>query len=374
VVIAGQQTVTDGNGGFAFAEVPNTYDAIVAEPYGTQISVYYGLTRRDPILSHTATYTSALDDPPHTATVSGTLSGDFPFPVDAYHLATVYFFADRGTSTWSLGQPFESAGPGYGPVDVGWVGESSVAGILVSIGQIWTEQRHWTSAYLASGALALTDGGLASEDLSLSTVPTGRIAGSVQMYAGNGVEGILFSYHIPGTMGSISLDECTTSGNYDCELPDLGPLGGSYCATIQDVFGYAQATRCDAGIGMTDFSIQVQAPPQFKTPVTGTPTAGDSKLTWAGVTNAVYLFDAGPDFATPAAPHVQAYTSASQLRWPDLEAVGVSFPSGSTYTCQVSALVPYTSIDDLESSQGLAATGIDRQQISSTTIALPLVP
>jgi len=373
VVVAGQRTVTDSRGGFSFEYVPPTYDAMVAEPDGMQISVYYGLTRRDPILSHISTYTTALDEPPHTATVSGTLSGDFPFPVDSYHLAAIYYFADRGAVTWHLGQPFRSAGPDYGPVQVKWVGDSKVAGTLAALGQIGTEERHWTNAYLASASLPLAEGDLVTQDLVLSAVPTGRIAGTIQMYQGNGVEAVLLSYHIPGKSGRISLDQCATTGRFDCELPDLSALGGDYCASIVDVFGYAQATRCGGAIGMTDFSIQVVAPPQFKSPVTGTPTSKGSRLTWGGVQNAVFLLEIGPDFPTPNAPIVRAYTSATQLRWPDLQAMGIAFLGGSTYTCQVSALLPYASIDDLASSHGPAAMGVDRQQLDSNTIELPLV-
>jgi hypothetical protein len=55
-----------------------------------------------------------------------------------------------------------------------------------------------TNAYLATGPLILADGDLASQDLSLFSVATGRIAGSIQMCQGNGVEGVLLSYQIAG--------------------------------------------------------------------------------------------------------------------------------------------------------------------------------
>ena len=188
VSIAGQIATTDASGRFYFDDVPDIYDAIVAEPDGSQVSIYYGLTRRDPVLSHAASYTSALDDPPHVATLSGLLSGSFPFPVGTYHFATIFFLTERSNTTWYLGQPFQSSGPGYGPLPVRWAGDPSVSGNLIALGQIGTEQQHWTTAFLASTSFSIADGAKATRDMSMSSVPIGKIAGSVQMYSGNAVE------------------------------------------------------------------------------------------------------------------------------------------------------------------------------------------
>jgi hypothetical protein len=124
---------------------------------------------------------------------------------------------------------------------------------------------------------------------------------------------------------------------------------------------------------MTDFSIQVQTPPQIVKPENGSPITKDSKLSWSSIRNGMYLLDLSPDFETPTAPHIQAYVSGTQLGWPDLKSIGVEFPSGITYTCQVSGLIPYASIDDLASSEGPYKTGLDRQQLDSDTIDLVLV-
>jgi hypothetical protein len=244
---------------------------------------------------------------------------------------------------------------------------------LIALGQIGTEQQHWTTAFLASTSFSIADGAKATRDMSMSSVPIGKIAGSVQMYSGNAVEAVLFSYHVPSKQGGIDIDQCSTTGKFNCDLPDLSGLGGDYCFSIQDAFGDVSATRCGGQIGMTDFSMQVPAPPQFKSLVTGTPISKTEKLSWTGLSHAVYMLDVGPDFAGRNTPHVQAYTSDTQLGWPDLSSLGVSFPSGSTYNCRVSALVPYSSIDDFASSRGRTATGADRQQLDSQTSKLPLV-
>jgi hypothetical protein len=124
---------------------------------------------------------------------------------------------------------------------------------------------------------------------------------------------------------------------------------------------------------MNDFSIQVQAPPQIQKPTDGSPITKDSKLSWTGIPNGVYMLDLSPDRITATSPHIQIYTSATQLRWPDLHAIGVEFPVGVTYTCQVSGLSPYASMDDLASSRGLFNDEMDRQWLDSAKIDLSLV-
>jgi hypothetical protein len=124
---------------------------------------------------------------------------------------------------------------------------------------------------------------------------------------------------------------------------------------------------------MNDFSIQVQAPPQIQKPADGSPITKDSKLSWTRIPNGVYMLDLSPDRIAATSPHIQVYTSATQLLWPDLRAIGVAFPADVTYTCQVSGLSPYASMDDLASSRGPFNTEMDRQRLDSATIDLSLV-
>jgi len=373
VVIGSQSTTTKDDGSFTFDQVPDIYDAMIVEPDGTQVSIYYGLTRRNPILSHTASYSSDLDDPTQMVSISGTLSGDgFPFPVDSGHLVTLYFLADRGHGSAQVTDQFGSPGPDYGPIRVGWDGDSSVTGTVVALGQYGSSATPWLGAFLGSKAVTLAGGGAVKVDLTLSPLSMGRIAGTVQMYPGNAVLGVSFGYHLPGTKGKVGFDKCSTKGAFDCELPDLSTLGGEYCLDIEDEHGSARATKCGAAIGMTDFSIQVQTPPTFQNPPNGSSILKSSKLFWSAIQNGVYLLDAGPDIGTPTAPHIQAYISATQILWPDLQAIGVQFPIGTTYTCIVTGLVPYQSIDDLASSRGLSATQMDRQQLDSAKVVFKL--
>jgi hypothetical protein len=259
VVIGAQSTVTDGSGKFSFGQVAGTYDVIVVEPGGWNVSVYYGLTKRDPILSHSGGGGSSLDTPMQSVSITGTLTADFPFPVDSSHLVTLYYLADHGHGAVQVGKGLLSAGPGYGPLWVGWNGDLSITGSLVAIGQYGVQGTPWTKGYLASKPLSLVSGDAPTVDLALAEVSIGKIGGTVQMYSGNLLEGVDFTYRLPGMMGGIELGQCRATGKYSCGLPDLSTLGGDYCVSIVDVLGYAQAKRCGAAIGMSDFSIQVQS-------------------------------------------------------------------------------------------------------------------
>jgi hypothetical protein len=355
-------------------DVPATYDAMVVEPDGTQLSIYYGLTRRDPILSHSTNYNLHLDDEPYHASIAGTLSGDFPFPLDANHLATAYYMSDRASASLQLGPfPGMSAGPDFGPLTVRWLGSSSVTGKLVVLGQYGVRGTPWLGAWLASEALTVSNGGAAVNNLVLASVRNGNIAGNVAMYEGNAIEAIQFSYSFGDAMGSIALGEYPSKGSFDCALPDLSSLNGEYCASIVDVWGDVHATRCGGQLGMRDFSLHVQAPPQIRKPVDGSPVTKESKLSWTSVEGGVYLLAVMPELASPETPRIHAYLMTTELAWPDLKLLGVEFPVGQTYSYRVSAFLPYASMDALSSSKGPYRVGVDCQKLDSGTISLVLI-
>jgi len=373
VVIANESTVTDNVGRFSFPDVTGSYDLIVVEPGGWNVSIYYGLSRRDPMLSHSMSGGSSLDTLTHSVSITGTLAADFTFPVDSAHLVNVYYLGNHGHGAVQVGTGLLSTGPDFPPIRVGWNGKPSIVGRLVAVGQYGAEGTPWAKVYLGSLQLSLASGDKPSLDLTLSESSVGRIGGTIRLYSGNLLKGVDFTYYLPGMMGAIGLGRCSTTGAYSCVIPDLSTLGGGYCVSIVDIFGCARAKRCGGAIGMNDFSLQVQAPPQFQKPVDGSPITKDSKLLWTSISSGVYRLDLVPDEPSAASPRIQVYTSATQLRWPELGAIGVVFPAGSTYTCQVSGLSPYTSLDDFASSRGLFNNHMDRQWLDSAKIGLSLV-
>lgn len=175
--------------------------------------------------------------------------------------------------------------------------------------------------------------------------------------------------------GQIELGTCTSKGAFDCEVPDLSVLGGHYCVRTQDSHDQAEATKCGAQIGMKDFRIEIQAPPRIVEPKDKASMTKESRVSWTGVKNSIYLLRAKPDPSDRNARHyVDAYTSGTHLRWPNLEAMGVRFPVGMKYEWQVSSLRPYASMDELASArEAFAKRGTDFQQATSDRIEVNLV-
>lgn len=375
VEIGGQSVITDRDGAFEFDSVPAAYDVVVSEPDGLGLSVYYGLSRRDPVLSHDATYDPTLDAPTRSASISGSLSGAISFPLDADHVVGIYYLSAVARANVQLSVlPSMSGGPQFGPFQIAWNDASTVEGDLVALGQYGTASAPWLGAYLGRvGSVVLTQGVPLVEDLTLDPVPTGHIGGTVAMYPGNVVEAINLSYQPVRSKGQIGLGRFVTAGKFDCIVPDLSSIDGSYCMSIADEWGEATVVKCGGRIGMTDLSVQVPAPPQFSKPQDGAPITKDTSIAWSAVPGAAYLLDLSPDAVAAETPHIQVYTAKTAFRWGDLVALGISFPPGATYTHRVSALVPYASADELASSSGLFQSGLDRQQLDSNPVDLVLV-
>jgi hypothetical protein len=228
VFMKGRAPVTIRDGGFSFANVTSPYEVIVAEPSGDTISIYQGLTRRDPVLWFHTGYTSASHDSPHRATIHGILRGDFPFPVERNHGVTVHFLSDRAQSFWRADPPEQhtnSAGPRFGRMRVSWEGAPTMPGQLVAVGQHAVDKKKWVDAYVGRAPLTLTAEEEAIQEVTMQPVAIGRIAGSVSIDNHDMVREIGFGYQLPGMSGRVGLGTCPVYKTFDCELPLLARHG-----------------------------------------------------------------------------------------------------------------------------------------------------
>jgi hypothetical protein len=379
VFMKGRAPVTIRDGGFSFANVASPYDVTIAEPIGDTISIYQGLTRRDPVLWFHTGYTSASHDSPHQATIHGILRGDFPFPVDRNHGVTVHFLSDRAQSFWRADPPEQhtnSAGPRFGRMRVSWEGAPTMPGQLVAVGQHAVDKKKWVDAYVGRAPLTLTAGQEAIQEVTMQPVAIGRIAGSVSIDNKDMVREIGFGYQLPGMSGRVGLGTCPVYKTFDCELPDLSALGGEYCAFISYSFiydrGHGQTTRCGGKLGMTDFSFRVGPPPNLKQKDKPATMTSDGTLSWTDADKGVYMVTLASEPRKRRLPHITVFTSATSIHWPDFEALGSKFPVGAKYTCQVTRLSPYESVDDLASPRGFTQTA-DFQKVESLPLELTLV-
>ena len=367
-----EPTVIKKDGGFAFDRVSARYELWVDFEGEAPVTVYRGLARRDPVLVHSPSFVTSLDAPERKATVSGIARGDFAFPLARGHAMSLYFLSDRATGRWWMGQPGGSLGPRFGRMTVAWNGESSVSGTLLALGQYFESQERLSEAFLARRPLQLTDGGEASEELTLERLPIGRIAGEIKTRA-YGTNGYL-AFRLSGNRGEIGLECKLKPGRYACAVPDLSALGGEYCMSLVDgEVGGGRIQQCGGTIGMEDFSLQIESAPKLdplKQP--GTVSKG-TVLTWSGDEQAVYSVKIRPDVMKRVKWfEFEMFFVGPRLAWPDLAAYGIEAPTGHRYTVKIARHYPYKSLDEMASLQGPLAQLASYRQAVSRDIELTL--
>jgi hypothetical protein len=214
---------------------------------------------------------------------------------------------------------------------------------------------------------------------------TGHIAGKVELFKPRMVpppnfhpepESLRFSYVFADGGSALDLGECSphkptwsdlkgcaADGSYDCELPDFGALEGAYCIAIgRGGASKIRALRCGGQLGMADFSIPPQPRPPHLT--IGDKEDRDRILGWDGE-GQVFELNLGHDFA---GPFVRVYTSKRSFTWSELAALGVDFAENRAVSVRgvvVTALLPYSSMDDLVSGRGPMAMGTSWRRVES---------
>ena len=221
---------------------------------------------------------------------------------------------------------------------------------------------------------------------------TGRIAGKVELLKAKMVpppnfhpepESLRFSYvfadgssgldlgeYAPHRPGGGDLKGCTVNGSYDCELPDFSATEGAYCIAIgREGASKIRALRCGGKLGMEDLSIPPQPQPPHLT--IGDKEDRDRILSWDGE-GQVFELNLGHDFA---GPFVRVYTSKRSFAWSELAALGVDFAWNRAVSVPgvvVTALLPYSSMDDLVSGRGPMAMGTSWRRVESDEVDIRL--
>ncbi len=366
------QVVLEREGRFSFAKVHEVYDVWVTNQRADTVVLYRGLTRRDPVIHFPQGYESA-HEPPHRATIQGILRGDFPFPAENGYMVTVSYWSDRAMALSQLAQGMPSGGPRFGRWNMQWDGEPKLDGTLVALGQHGEKNKPWLAAFLASKPLSLAPGTAASVELKLTPIPIGHIAGEVDILHKDVVRDIHFFYRLATGAGKIGLANCHVLKTYDCQLPDVTSLDGTYCAVVSIYVPHiisGTVTKCGGKLGMTDFSIHVGPAPKLKAPREGLAVTKETVLSWTDDEKGVYRVELLPDSRMAVKPNIEIFTNAKEIRWPDLEGLGLGFPVGTHYRFRVSRLSARASVDELVSVRSQAPDEV--QEITSETIEVTL--
>jgi len=341
-MIGGQAGTTGDDGSFSIENVSSPYDAVVADPEGANVSVYYGLARRDPILWYSPGNT-LKGQPLPKAHISGVISGAFASPLGSGQLIRIYFVSSKTVqSSWELGENVLRYGPNYGPIPIAWSGADPVDGRVIGLGRVYSQGGLYLSGALASQPVTVSANSTVEADLVLSSVPNGHLAGSIQTIKSL-AQTVSITYRLPTMLDPLIVGSFLASAVFDYEVPDLSALGGTYCLNAATSDGGARSRQCGIEIGARDISLTLPAPPEIVTPKTGSPVTKDTRFSWTSIGGAVYVLELS---ATASVPHISVYTTATEVNWPDLSAMGIAFPAGVEYRCQVTALLPHRTIDE----------------------------
>ena len=371
VVVGGRRAITDGNGAFTLPGVAAVYDAVVVDPDGTVISVYRGLQRRDPLLTHAGAPT-----PAHAGSVDGDLSGGNNYPLAPTDLVTVQFVAPQANQFSPLGGLLSTAqlGPEYGPIPLQWAGPDTLTGDLSAFAT-FAAADGGASSWFVHQALTVGDGQTAVADLVLAQV-TQVVHVSGTMQPGSQDYGVskeaFYRLPIPNSRIDVPIAQGAT---FDDDVPDLGDAGAELCVGAVGTAAAVLTEQCGITPGQTPFALTLQAIPAVSSPADGAMVTKDTPLSWAGVDRGVYLLQFAPLAESAVTPRIDVFTAGTSAIWPDLTVAGVAFPSETNYEWTVGAFGPFASIDDALGPQGIGAplpTEIRRSY--STIIHLATAP
>jgi len=367
VAIGTESTTTDAHGEFTFESVPSTYDAVVADGDGTAVTVYQGLQRRDPMLTHRPS--PVTEATTHSADLTGTVSNGGSYPLGRDDLVSVYFFAtevDEHVSIGGLLAPAR-AGPAYGPMHLSWNGPGCIHGRVFALGSFPQGDGGARSLWTATQELDVATGGSARVNLALGPAQTQRLTGAVQTPVGTSVAFIQVAYRLPAAGGVVALlDEETSASSFDYVVPDLTSLGGAPCVTAGTAWPYLVTMKCGVTAEASDLVVVVRAPPVLSMPTAGASMTKDGAFSWSPFDGGVHELSLESEYPSRTAPNVDVYTSATSSRWPDLAPIGVAFPASTSYGVTISGLGPYPSIDDAFGGGGLGASLPSEIELSSS--------
>jgi hypothetical protein len=361
---------TDANGAFSVSEAPPLYDAIVVDPDGTTVSVFRGLTRRDPVLPHAATTVSGTTG--NVGFATGTISGGTKFPLGTGHVVDISFFsADADGHVRLANSPTGAGGPAY-TLGVDWYGPSSTDGQLVALGSfgLGTDDVDGGAADASPGddggtfwfvrrTFSMVEGKTETADLALSPIRTAQVSGTIAS-SSYPVTELLAYYRFPTPHSLVSFDQVNWgASSFNVTVADLTDVGATFC--LEAVHGVALGAelatteRCGVAPGSTSASLMLQAPPSLLTPAQGGDVGPDTPFVWTSFDGGIHALQLVSAFPSARAPSITVFTAESTAPWPALSSAGIAFPAGSAYQAIVLGMAPFSTIDDALGPTGFAA-------------------
>jgi hypothetical protein len=348
VLIGQSTTVSNARGEFTFDNVPPTYDLLIlpnASKGAITTQVYIGLTSRRPfgrvVVGETFLRT----------TVQGMLSiqGSGPpgYPQQPFQRTAVGFKATSQNSSATLllrGDESAGQGPSYGPLDVAWTVDQTIAGQLLAL-QWRVGTTPFPTGYSGwiTQPTSLTDGTVATANLALGPVAQREITGTVRFpQATQSLEARLAVETLTVFNNSVTFAAGTTSVAYQYLIPTLGNVARvlSFRATPN---GSLSTSELEAKVVDTTATFDFELPPapSLASPVDRAMAVdSNTEFVWTAVPNAIYRMAAVSSTGTSILIH----TATTTGRIPDLASKGVPLGHGN-HIWTVEATGPAASVD-----------------------------
>ena len=160
------------------------------------------------------------------------------------------------------------------------------------------------------------------------------------------------------------------------ESPDPSALGALLCVEsfVYTPWFRSGDERCGIAPDQPAF-LHLLPGPTFSTPAFGTPAVVGLVFSWSALPEAVYRLTFAPEQPSADTPQIRIFTAARRASWPSLERLGVSLKGLAAYGASVTAIGPYTGIDDAASRQGFATNAREHTfSASSVELSVPVQP
>ena len=365
VSVKERQQLTDQNGAFVFESVASEYDITVASCDRSHLAQYSGLTRRNPVLGFEGDCNRS-PEARHSAILRGSVSGGVAFPLMTKTQIGVYVVAHETFGYLQIGGGHGEKGPTFGPLTLRWNGPSIMRARIIALGRTWSGSREWDGAMIGVSEVDLADSSESFASLHLVPVPTGTLGGTALPAERAGNAKIAIEYEWPRPEAVAGLIFAVPTGAFAFDVPDLTSFGGRYCLSVSDPDSRSRARLCGMPLGATRIDLNIPMPPAFSGPGNGANVHEGTEFSWLSSGEGIHrLRFVAVD---PIFPIVDVYTARTMSKWPDLGALGISFPVGIELTCSVRDLAPFASLDVAAGPHGLWSLRAESRESDSEAI------
>ncbi len=333
VVVSGKSVATASDGTFTVSGVTAPYDAWVRASGSSHAFLYLGLHRPDPTLWLNTPAT-------HTATIGGALSGGAGYPDPAGYATRVFAAAPEITDQYAPVSSSSYQGWLY------WAGPSS---ITVTLGALqWSQGPSGLPASYrgyATRSVTISDGqAVLGQDLALAPVGTSTAFGTIAYPASYGIGGRALRLVIAGSEPLLFEDLTPATADFAYFVPVIPGTGFELASIAWGPAGeFTESFSYGLSAGKTASLSVAPAPSLSSPPKASSGVAAGTAFSWTPYVGGLHQLFIYPVAA--AGPELTVFTQSASLPLPDLAAVGLSWPAGTSFEWWVKGF--YSDIDAL---------------------------